>query len=266
MFSNMKRYLIIYVVSIALCTFGTLRLQATAFSDIPAAYTKAMADSAYAEADYATAIHIYEQLIAMHGESSVVYYNLGGAYYKMDDIAHSILNYERALLMDPSNEDIQFNLELVRSKAVDKDALVGELFYVRWYRNFSSMMSADSWSRVAILCFIILILNLTLFIFSKKSKTKKIIFIFALLSLLCSVLTGLIASNQTAKLERREYAIIMDPSVVVRSTPSEIGTELFVLHEGKKVKINDDSMKAWKEIELEDGNIGWLSAESIEKI
>jgi SH3-like domain-containing protein len=105
-----------------------------------------------------------------------------------------------------------------------------------------------------------------IFIFSKKRKTKKIIFIFALLSLLCSVLTGLIASNQTAKLERREYAIIMDPSVVVRSTPSENGTELFVLHEGKKVKINDDSMKAWKEIELEDGNIGWLSAESIEKI
>ena len=266
MFSNMKRYLIIYVVSIALCTFGTLRLQATAFSDIPAAYTKAMADSAYAEADYATAIHIYEQLIAMHGESSVVYYNLGGAYYKMDDIAHSILNYERALLMDPSNEDIQFNLELVRSKAVDKDALVGELFYVRWYRNFSSMMSADSWSRVAILCFIILILNLTLFIFSKKSKTKKNIFTFALLSLLCCVLANVIASNQTAKLKHRENAIIMEPSVTVRSTPSANGTELFILHEGKKVRIKDDSMKAWKEIEIEDGNIGWLPAESIEKI
>jgi hypothetical protein len=127
-------------------------------------------------------------------------------------------------------------------------------------------MSADSWSKVSILCFIILISCLTLFIFSKKSKTKKIIFIFALLSLLCSVMAGVIASNQTAKLRDRRSAIIMEPSVTVRSTPSTTGTELFILHEGKKVKIKDDSMKAWKEIEIEDGNIGWLPAESIERI
>ncbi len=266
MLSNMKRYLIIYVVGITLCTLGAPRAYATTFTDTPVAYTKAMADSAYAEADYATAIHIYEQLIAAHGESLVIYYNLGGAYYKVDDIAHSILNYERALLMDPSNEDVKFNLELARSKAVDKNALVSELFYMRWYRNFSSMMSADSWSKVAILCFIIFISSLALFIFSKKRKTKKIIFTFALLSLLCCICANVIASGQTAKLKQRENAIIMEPSVTVRSTPSVNGTELFVLHEGKKVKIKDDSMKAWKEIEIEDGNIGWLPAESIERI
>ena len=76
----------------------------------------------------------------------------------------------------------------------------------------------------------------------------------------------MIASNQAAKLKHRESAIIMEPSVTVRSTPSANGTELFVLHEGKKVIIKDDSMKAWKEIEIEDGNIGWLPAEAIEKI
>ena len=265
MLSNMKRYLI-YIAGVILCTFGTLRAHATNFTDNPVAYTKAMADSAYAEADYTTAIHIYEQLIATHGESSVVYYNLGGAYYKMDDIARSILNYERALLLDPSNESIKFNLELARSKAVDKDALVSELFYVRWYRSFSSIMSADSWSKVAILCFLIFISSLTLFIFSKKRKTKKNIFTFALLSLVCCVWSNVIAVSQTDKLKHRENAIVVEPSVTVRSTPSANGTELFVLHEGKKVKIKDDSMKAWKEIEIEDGNIGWLPAESIERI
>jgi hypothetical protein len=64
----------------------------------------------------------------------------------------------------------------------------------------------------------------------------------------------------------RESAIIMDPSVTVRSTPSTSGTELFILHEGKKVIIKDDSMKDWKEIEIEDGNIGWLPASAIEQI
>ena len=64
----------------------------------------------------------------------------------------------------------------------------------------------------------------------------------------------------------RESAIIMEPSVTVRSTPSTSGTELFILHEGKKVTIKDDSMKDWKEIEIEDGNIGWLPASAIEQI
>ena len=261
----MKRTLI-YIIGVFLCSIVTLRVQASTFADSTVVYNKAMADSAYAEADYATAIHIYEQLLATHGESAAIYYNLGGAYYRLDNIARSILNYERALLMDPSNGDAKFNLELARSKAVDKNAIVSELFFVRWYRDFAAIMSADSWSRVAILCFIIFISCLVLFIFNKKRKTKKIIFIFALLSLFSCILANVIASNQTAKLLHRESAIIMEPSVTVRSTPSVNGTELFILHEGKKVTIKDDSMKAWKEIEIEDGNIGWLPAESIERI
>ena len=261
----MKRF-IIYIIGVALCGFGTLRAQNTTFADSTVVYTKAMADSAYAEADYATAIHVYEQLIATHGESAAIYYNLGGAYYKMDEIARAILNYERALLIEPSNADAKFNLELARSKAVDKNVLVSEVFLVHWYRDFAAMMSADEWAKVAILCFIILISCLVLFIFGKKRKTKKIIFIFAILSLVCTIWANVIASQQTSKLQHRESAIVVEPSVTVRSTPSVNGTELFILHEGKKVKIKDDSMKAWKEIEIEDGNIGWLPAETIERI
>ena len=260
----MKRLLIYMCVCMYACI--SLCAQNTTFSDSTVVYTKAMADSAYAKADYATAIHIYEQLLATEGEAASVYYNLGNAYYKSNDIAHSILNYERALLLDPSNEDIQFNLELARSKAVDKNAIVSELFFVRWFRDFSSIMPVDGWAKCGILCFIVLILCLTLFIFNKKSKTKKIIFIFALLSLACTILANVIASNQKDKLLHRESAIIMEPSVTVRSTPSTSGTELFILHEGKKVTIKDDSMKEWKEIEIEDGNIGWLPASAIEQI
>ncbi len=74
------------------------------------------------------------------------------------------------------------------------------------------------------------------------------------------------AANQKEKMVQRENAIIMEPSVTIRSTPSVTGTELFILHEGKKIKIKDDSMKEWKEIEIEDGNIGWLPASAIERI
>ena len=263
---NMKRNLI-YIVFAILCALNApVNAQNVVFADSTVIYNKAMADSAYAAADYATAIHIYEHLLSSQGEAASVYYNLGNAYFKVGDIAHSILNYERALLLSPSDDDILFNLELARSKAVDKNATVTELFFVRWYRDFSSILTVDGWAKCGILCFIILILCLTLFIFNKKSKTKKIIFIFALLSLICTILANVIASNQKDKMNYRESAIIMEPSVTVRSTPSTSGTELFILHEGKKVTIKDNSMKEWKEIEIEDGNIGWLPASAIERI
>ena len=258
----MKRYLI--YICVALC--ANIGLCAQTFADSTVVYTKAIADSAYAAADYATAIYIYEQLLSTEGEAASVYYNLGNSYYKQGEIARAILNYERALLIAPNNNDIQFNLELARSKAVDKNALVTELFLVRWIRSFVTILSADGWAKGAILCFILLILCLTTFIFTKSKQTKKIIFIFALFSAVGTIVANVIAANLTKKMDLHENAIVMDPSVTIRSTPSVNGTELFILHEGKKVKIKDDSMKDWKEIEIEDGNIGWLPTSAIERI
>ena len=258
----MKRNLI--YIYVALCV--NIGLCAQTFSDSTVVYTKAMADSAYAAADYATVVYIYEQLVAAEGEAASVYYNLGNSYYKQGEIARAILNYERALLITPNNGDVQFNLELARSKAVDKNAIVTELFLVRWIRSFMAILSADGWARAAILCFIILILCLTTFIFAKSKKTKKIIFIFALFSAVGTIVANVIAADLTKKMVNRENAIVMEPSVTIRSTPSVNGTELFILHEGKKVKIKDDSMKDWKEIEIEDGNIGWLPDSAIERI
>ena len=82
--------------------------------------TKAQADSAYINNDFASAISIYETILQNDGESADIYYNLGNSYYKMDNIAKAILNYEKALLLNPGNGDIRFNLELANSKTVDQ--------------------------------------------------------------------------------------------------------------------------------------------------
>jgi len=65
---------------------------------------------------------------------------------------------------------------------------------------------------------------------------------------------------------KHENGIIMAPSVTVKSTPNEKGTDLFILHEGRKVMIKDNTMKEWKEIQLEDGNVGWIPSNVIEII
>ncbi|MBV8038664.1 tetratricopeptide repeat protein [Bacteroides sp. AN502] len=227
--------------------------------------TKAEGDSAYIKNDFASAIQIYESLL-QQGEAPEIYYNLGNCYYKTDDIARAILNYERALLLSPGNTDIRANLEIARSKAIDKVTPVPEIFFITWIKSLVNSQSSDAWARTGIVSFLLLLVSLAIFFFTQHIKWKKIGFSAAILFLIVTVLSNLFASQQKSYLTNRNDAIILSPSVTVRSTPSESGTSLFVLHEGRKVEIKDNSMREWKEIRLEDGKVGWVPSSSIEVI
>lgn len=228
--------------------------------------TKAQADSAYIRGDYASAILIYEDILANKGESADIYYNLGNSYYKNNNIAKALLNLERALLLKPGDSDIRFNLDLVRSKTVDKVNPVNEVFFVTWFNSIKNSLGADEWAKVAIFSFVIFIFSLIIYIFGKKFILKKIGFIAAVITLILVILTNIFAYSQKNLLMDRKNAIIMVPSVTVKSTPNEGGTDLFILHEGHKVNIRDSSMKEWVEIRLEDGNVGWIPLSVIEII
>ncbi|MBR6805509.1 MAG: tetratricopeptide repeat protein [Bacteroidaceae bacterium] len=240
--------------------FAALSLAVSAQTD------KIAADSAYVKGDYKAAIEIYESLVANNGESADVYYNLGNAYYKSENIAKAVLNYERALLLNPDDEDIRFNLELARSKTVDKVAPEYKFFLMEWLEGIINLFSISAWSVLAVVSFVVMLLTLLLFLFGKSVSTKKTGFIIALFSLFITIFANLSALHRYHYLTERNDAVIMEPSVTAKSTPSNSGTELFVIHEGRKVKISDDSMREWTEIELEDGNKGWIPSSSLERI
>lgn len=227
--------------------------------------TKAEGDSAYMRDDYASAIQIYENLLKK-GEAADVYYNLGNSYYKAGDIAKAILSYERALLLQPGNADIRANLEIARSKTIDKVVPVPEIFFVSWAKSLINSMSIDAWAKLGVVFFILLLVSLYLFFFSKQIVWKKTGFIAGLVLLAFVILSNVFASQQKSELTNRNDAIVLSPSVTVRSTPSDSGTSLFILHEGHKVEIKDNSMREWKEIRLEDGKVGWVPAFAIEVI
>lgn len=233
--------------------------------NVPGAISKSAGDSAYIKEDYATAAQIYEGLLS-DGESADVYYNLGNSYYKLGEIAKSILNYERALLLQPGNGDIRANLEVARAKAIDKVELVPEIFFISWIKSLINIMSVDAWAWWGIVSFLFFIVALYFFIFSKQVVLKKIGFTASIVLLMITVCANIFASEQKEHLVNRTNAIVMNPSVTVRSTPSESGTSLFILHEGRKVSIKDKSMREWTEISLEDGKVGWVPASSIEVI
>lgn len=227
--------------------------------------TKEAGDSAYLRNDFRTAIQIYESLLEQ-GESAEIYYNLGNSYYKIDDIAHAILNYERALLLLPGNSDIRANLEIARAKTVDKVTPIPEIFFISWFKSLINCLSIDAWARLGITLFILFLACVTLFLSSKLVIVKKIGFVGSIILLIFIVLSNIFAAQQKKNLTIRNQAIVLEPSVVVRSTPSESGTSLFILHEGHKVEIKDNTMREWKEIRLEDGKVGWVPSMSVENI
>jgi hypothetical protein len=233
---------------------------------IDAIPTLAEADSAYIQGDYLTAIGIYEWVIENQGVNATLYMNLGNCWLKRDEIAKAILYYERAYLLDPSDPDIRFNLELARTKTVDKLNAVNQLFITVWFKKLLAVLDVNEWAVLTVILFALTILLVGVFLFSKKSGMRKISFSFSAFFLLLSILSFIFATTQMGNLKERDTAIIMSPSVTVKSTPTSAGTDLFIIHEGRKVKILDSSMKEWVEIRLEDGNTGWIPVNVMEII
>lgn len=223
------------------------------------------ADVAYSKNNYITAIQLYEQILKQ-GESAEVYYNLGNSYYKHNEIAKAVLNYERALLLEPYNGDIRNNLEIARGKTLDKANPDTEFFFVTWAKALGNQLSSDGWARLGIVCFILFLASVFFYVFSKYIMVKKVGFIAALVLLGFTALSNIYAFIQKDDLVNRSTAIVMSHSVIVRSTPSESGTKLFEIHDGHKVTIKDNSMALWKDIQLEDGKEGWVHTSDIEII
>lgn len=229
------------------------------------AITKANADSAYARQQYQQAIKDYEELLH-DGVSAELYYNLGNAYYRTDNITRAVLNYERALLLLPGDGDIRFNLQMARSKTIDKITPESEMFFVTWYHALVNIMSVDGWARTALVSFALAIVLALAYLFSARIWVRKVGFFGGLAFIAVFILANLFAYQQRQELVNRTGAIIISSAVPVKSTPSKSGTDLFILHEGTKVEITDGTMRGWKEIRVADGKEGWIETSKIEII
>lgn len=224
-----------------------------------------LASAQYDSAHYQTSIDAYEQVAQQYGTSPELFYNLGGAYYKLKDYPHAILNYERCLLFDPSNADAATNLELARMQCVDKIEAIQPMIFVIWSNALRDQLSCDSWGTWAIGLFLLFIACCCAYFFGSKLWLRKAGFYTGILAILLSLVCIHYAGEQRDRILQRDYAIILTPSVVVRSSPAESGTQLFTIHEGLKVRVRS-TLSGWSEIELSDGNVGWMPSSGLEII
>lgn len=258
----MKKTYLLLLLSVVLGVFS-LSAQDDIVTDASALLSSAT--EAYEQGDYAQAVTLYQQIIAEHGTSSALYYNLGNAYYKQRDFAHAILQYERALLLNPSDQDIQTNLEMARLQCVDKIETIQPVIFTQWSDAVRDLLSCDAWAVLSVVMFLLFIAALFLYFFMRRRAIRKVGFYTAGLALVVCLVAMYYASRQYTRLTVRDYAIIVAPTVTVRSSPAESGTALFPLHEGTKVRVKS-ALGEWSEIELSDGNVGWMPNASFEII
>ena len=188
-----------------------------------------------------------------------------GKFYKTGETAKAILNYERALLLQPGDKDAKYNLAMAQRSTVDNIKVLPELFLVRWYNGFVTAFTADQWAYVSVFLFICFLVMSVVFFHATSISMKKMGFTVGIIALLLAGATVLFASKQYHRQTDRNMGIVMTPSVVVRGAPDASGTELFVIHEGLKVQVIE-TLGEWYNVRLADGNEGWIRQADLEKI
>ena len=224
------------------------------------------ATAAYQEGRWSDAIAAYEAILATGRTAPELQYNLGNAWFKAGEPARAILCYERALKLDPSYDDARYNLEFAREQTQDRIDVVPEFIIERWGRSACYLLDSDTWTVLFFVFAAVFAVLLLAFLLSARTSWKRVGFYGGIVVLLLALLCLDFAHWQLADYRKADSAIVMRPVCSAKSSPSEASAkDLFVLHEGTKVKILDE-VGGWKNIELSDGRTGWVPAADIEVI
>ena len=210
----------------------------------------------YSDGKYEEALNDWLVLYNSANRSAALDYNIGNAYFKLGNVPGSILFYERALLLKPADEDIHYNLQVARTLAVDKFSEIPEVFFITWFNFISLSLSTNTWAVISLISFVLFLLLLSLYIYSRVYKYKVLGFWLAILMSILSLSSFSFSSRNRNLVLHNKHAIIFSPLVNGKSSPDDSGTNLFILHEGTKVSV-EDQVGAWYEIRLSDGNKGW---------
>ncbi len=219
----------------------------------------------YQAGNYQKAIESYTYIINKNFKSAYLYYNLGNAYHKINEPAKAILWFERALKLDPSNDDIKHNIAFVNQQLEDKIEIIPKFFISEWYLNIVYSLTTDQWAVMSIFACFLMIFSLISSLFTRNVMIKTTTSIFVFLFLFITIFSIHFAYKINTRNEKNPEAIVMKSILTGKSTPDETGNDLFVIHKGIKVIITDQ-LNNWTEIKLPNGEKGWVQYTDIEKI
>ena len=223
------------------------------------------ANNAYNQGLYDSSINLYNQVLSQNVESAELYYNLGNAWFKKSEIPHAILYYEKARKLKPNDDDIEYNLGVANSMIVDKIESVPKLFFQDWWNYFYNLFGADLWAVILLVSWALFILFTGIFLLTGSRRSKKLGFFLGIFFLLITVASYGLASQKYYHSILHNEAIIFTPTLTVKSSPTITAVDLFVIHEGTKVKVLD-KVDGWVKIKISNGSVGWIPEKSLEEI
>lgn len=239
------------------------------------ALTIEQADSLYSSTNYTEALKAYKQIMEVEGSNAELLYNLGNAYYRVGDIPHAILNYERSLRLDPTNEKTKANLEYVNSKTIDNPG-VRFRFWETMTNSLALFFKANTWAWMALILFILTIGFIGMYIFGPQVRLRKYGFFGAIVLFILFVITIFTAFRAKYLSERNDEAIVTAKSTILSTSPRapmNRDEEAMLLHEGIKVLLNDsvavinDSARVvWYDVSIDTDHRAWINGNDIEKI
>lgn len=220
------------------------------------------ANELYKNENYEKAIENYEQIASRGYASSELFYNLGNAYYKLNKVGPSIYYYEKALLINPLNEDVKNNLVFARRLALDNIEELPKTVFQKLNQKYLQQLSYNQWAIVTVVFCGLACLFFLWYYFSYQSSRKRFFFTTSMLCLLVFLSSFGITYNQYIFSKNNKTAIIFAEKTEVRNAPTLNAEEVFTLHEGTKVIVLD-AIDDWKKIKIADGKQGWIIAEEI---
>lgn len=223
------------------------------------------ANTAYYNNDFNEAIALYDSIERSGMASARLYYNMGNAYFKAGRIGKSILYYNKAERLAPGDKDIEHNLAIANTYTRNRIEPLPEFFLRRWMDGFASVMSGNAWAWMSVGFFALTLAGALLYLLPLRRRIRKAGFYGSLASLVVFLFAFAFASEDRRESMESTHAIVTSASASVKSSPDNAGKDLFLLYEGAKVEVRD-ALNGWREIELADGNQGWIKAAAIEMI
>ncbi len=219
----------------------------------------------YQKKQFEEASKLYERVLNYGYESSELYYNLGNSYFRLGKLGYSILNYEKALKLAPSDEDIIHNLAIANARTIDKIEVLPKLFFIRWFESLVNLFSVNGWLYFLYFLMILLLLTAAAYFVINKIIIQKWAFISGSVILGVFILSLVFFGLRLHQDSQFTNAVVVEQAVTVKASPDVSSNDAFIIHEGLKIQI-DDKVSDWYKVRLADGKIGWLRSAEIKII
>lgn len=223
------------------------------------------ANSLYKEGKYKEALKLYEQIEAKDNVSSELYYNMGNCCYKLNKVASTIYNYEKALQLNSSNDDARNNLVFAKRLTLDRIESLPKSIFQKLDERYIQIMSYNSWAAISVFFSFMTATLFLLFYFSTIPFRKRLFFITSVISFLVLTICLVITYNQYNTRKNTREAIIFAKEIAVKNGPTNNSDSAFTVHEGLKVQLLD-TVDSWRKIQLTDGKTGWLPTKDLKEI